>query len=402
MAGEKPADPGVISLAASRPGRLLGVDVSEAESVSALESLGAKVSVSEGILAVSPPSYRNDLKQEADLVEEIARLRGFDRIPTTLPRLQARARQRKGCFVQAVRNLIHARGLSEALTLSFAEPADNERFPGIWSGTAGSVSMRNPLATVAREMRRSLLPGLLEVARLNRSRDAAFVPVFTTGRVFAAPQQGPAEERRAVAMLVAGTPPSPVGEKTMPITFLRWKGLLESLLEQVGFMKVRWVNQDLPATLHPGQAAVLFAGERKLGVVGALHPRIAGDLDLDDAPVWLAELDLDLWEELAKSRPQFSTLARHPVVRRDVALLLDADLAAGEVLARLESSEEPLLEAVTIFDEYRGEGVPEGRKSLAFSFSFRAPDRTLTDEEVSAAQATLLAGLAEKYQFELR
>ena len=205
-----------------------------------------------------------------------------------------------------------------------------------------------------------------------------------------------------MAMLVAGTPPSPVGEKTMPITFLRWKGLLESLLEQVGFMKVRWVNQDLPATLHPGQAAVLFAGERKLGVVGALHPRIAGDLDLDDAPVWLAELDLDLWEELAKSRPQFSTLARHPVVRRDVALLLDADLAAGEVLARLESSEEPLLEAVTIFDEYRGEGVPEGRKSLAFSFSFRAPDRTLTDEEVSAAQATLLAGLAEKYQFELR
>ena len=85
-----------------------------------------------------------------------------------------------------------------------------------------------------------------------------------------------------------------------------------------------------------------------------------------------------------------------------MALLLDADLAAGEVLARLESSEEPLLEAVTIFDEYRGEGVPEGRKSLAFSFSFRAPDRTLTDEEVSAAQATLLAGLAEKYQFELR
>ncbi len=402
MAGDKPAAAPAITLEASRPGQLLGVDISESETVSALESLGAKVSVEKGVLTVWPPSYRNDWQQEADLVEEVARLRGFDRIPTTLPRVQTRARQRTGDFVHVVRTALCGRGLSEALTLSFAEPSANERFPGIWTESVESVAMRNPLATVAREMRRSLLPGLLEAARLNRSRDASFVPLFTTGRIFAAQAQAMAEERRAVAMVVAGSPPVPVGAAAAPITFLGWKGLVESALEQVGRLEARWVPGALPAAFHPGQAASLVVGDRRLGVAGALHPRIAGELDLDDAPVWLAELDLDFWKELAGGHPQFSSLARHPVVRRDVALLLAADLPAGDLLARLQAADEPLLETVTIFDEYAGDGVPAGKKSLAFSFAFRAPDRTLTDEEVSAAQATLLEGLAEKYQFELR
>jgi phenylalanyl-tRNA synthetase beta chain len=402
MAGDKPAAAAAITLEASRPGQLLGVAISESEIVSALESLGAKVSVEKGVLTVWPPSYRNDWQQEADLVEEVARLRGFDRIPTTLPRVQTRARQRTGNFVHVVRTALCGRGLSEALTLSFAEPSANERFPGIWTESVESVAMRNPLATVAREMRRSLLPGLLEAARLNRSRDASFVPLFTTGRIFAAEAQAMAEERRAVAMVVAGSPPVPVGATAAPITFLGWKGLVESALEQVGRLEARWVPGALPAAFHPGQAASLVVGDRRLGVAGALHPRIAGELDLDDAPVWLAELDLDFWKELAGGHPQFSSLARHPVVRRDVALLLAADLPAGDLLARLQAADEPLLETVTIFDEYAGDGVPAGKKSLAFSFAFRASDRTLTDEEVSAAQATLLEGLAEKYQFELR
>jgi len=402
MAGEKPAAAPAITLEASRPGQLLGVDISESETVSALESLGAKVSVEEGFLTVWPPSYRNDWQQEADLVEEVARLRGFDRIPTTLPRVQTRARQRTGDFVHVVRTALCGRGLSEALTLSFAEPSANERFPGIWTEAVESVAMRNPLATVAREMRRSLLPGLLEAARLNRSRDASFVPLFTTGRIFAAPAQATAEERRAVALVVAGSPPVPVGAAAAPITFLGWKGLVESALEQVGRLEARWVSGDLPASFHPGQAASLVVHDRRLGVAGALHPRIAGELDLDDAPVWLAELDLDFWKELSGGHPQFLPLARHPAVRRDVALLLAADLPAGDLLERLQSADEPLLETVTIFDEYAGDGVPAGQKSLAFSFAFRASDRTLTDEEVSAAQAALLEGLAEKYQFELR
>jgi phenylalanyl-tRNA synthetase beta chain len=402
MAGQKPEDAPVISLAASRPGQLLGVHVPEAETVAALEALGARVSSADGVLSVTPPSYRNDWQQEADLVEEVARLRGFDRIPTTLPRMETRARRRPGDFSNAVRAAFCSRGLSEALTLSFAEAAENERFPGIWPKDFGSVAMRNPLATVASEMRRSLLPGLLEVARLNRSRDAAFIPVFTTGRIFATPQSGAAEERDAVAALVAGTPPVPLGEPSVPITFLRWKGLVESALEEVGQLAVRWTTGSLPETFHPGQAATLLVGERPLGVVGALHPRVAGELDLDEGPVWLAELDLNFWKELAGGYPQFSPLARHPAVRRDVALLFSAELAAGEILEHFESSAEALLETVTLFDEYKGEGVPEGQKSLAFSFAFRAADRTLTDEEVAAAQAKMLAGLAEKYSFELR
>lgn len=402
VAGRKPADAAAIALDAKRPGHLLGVSVPEAETIAALESLGARVEGADGSFLVTPPSYRNDWQQEADLVEEVARLRGFDKIPTTLPRVETRSRRRPGNFSQAVRAALCSRGLSEALTLSFAEPSENERFPGIWPQGFGSVLMRNPLATVASEMRRSLLPGLLEVARLNRSRDAAFIPLFTTGRIFANPLTGAAEERRAVAMLVAGTPPSPVGEASMPITFLGWKGLLESALDEIGHLSARWASGDLPEAFHPGQAAILSVGDRVLGFVGALHPRVAAELDLDDAPVWLAELDLELWKELAGDHPQFSPLARHPVVRRDVALLMSADLPAGQILEDLQSGSVNLLETVTLFDEYRGEGVPDGQKSLAFSFSFRAPDRTLTDEEVGAAQEKLLAGLAEKYSFELR
>lgn len=402
MAGSKPDDAPAIALGAGRPGQLLGVDVSQAETVAALESLGARVAVDGELLSVSPPSYRNDWQQEADLIEEVARLRGFDKIPTTLPRVEARSRRRPGNFSASVRSALCSRGLSEALTLSFAEPSENQRFPGTWPGDFRSVTMRNPLASVASEMRRSLLPGLLEAARLNRSRDAGFIPLFTTGRIFATPPSGAAQERRAVAMLVAGTPPVPLGEPSLPLTFLRWKGLVESALEEVGRVSLRWTASGLPESFHPGQAAELWVGKKALGMVGALHPRIADELDLDDAPVWLAELDLGFWKELAEGSPQFSPLARHPVVRRDVAMLLAANVPAGEILQSLDSGAEPLLETVTLFDEYAGEGVPEGQKSLAFSLAFRAPDRTLTDEEVVAAQEKLLAGLAEEYSFEVR
>ncbi|MFP6665255.1 MAG: phenylalanine--tRNA ligase subunit beta, partial [Deltaproteobacteria bacterium] len=213
MAPERP----VIELAAARVGQLLGTEVPEAESIAALRSLGAHVEVGEGgRLMVVPPSWRNDLVQEADLIEEVARLHGFEKIPTTRPRILARARARERGGLADLRAAWRSRGFAEALTLSFAEASENQRFGGLWPAGSASVAMRNPLASVASELRRSLLPGLLAAARLNRSRDAAFIPLFTSGRVFAAPQGGLGEERRAIAALVAGTPPVPLGEEMAP------------------------------------------------------------------------------------------------------------------------------------------------------------------------------------------
>jgi phenylalanyl-tRNA synthetase beta chain len=402
-AGTQAPERPVIALAAARVGQLLGTDVPAAESIAALRALGAQVQTGEGgRLDVVPPSWRNDLVQEADLIEEVARLRGFENIPTTRPRILARARARERGGLADLRAAWRSRGFAEALTLSFAETGENERFGGPWPAGSASVTMRNPLASVASELRRSLLPGLLGAAKLNRSRAAAFIPLFTSGRVFAAPQGGRGEERRCIAALVAGAPPVPVGEQSVPLSFLRWKGIVESVLEEAGAVQALWSPVEDCHILHPGQSAALRCGERVLGLAGALHPRIAEECGLGGGPVWVVELDLEAWREVRVGPAQFRSLARYPAIRRDLALVLDAALPAGEVLVALRAGGDSLVESVELFDQYTGRGVSEGKKSLGFAVSYRAADRTLKDEEVDVSQKRLLEHLACVYSFELR
>lgn len=392
-----------ILIAAGRVGAILGIEVPADESAQALGALGCAVSArDQGALAVRPPAWRNDLTQEADLIEEVARMRGFDRIPVTRPRIPARAIRREGRGRDALRHALRARGFSEAVTLSFAESAENDRFAPLWPEGTTSVAMRNPLASVASEMRRSLLPGLLTAARLNRSRGIEFVPLFTAGRVFATPPSGGAAERRALAGVVVGRPPRRLGHAAQAIGFLDWKGIVESALEEAGDLRPQWSDADLPDLAHPGQAGWLHLGERCLGIAGALHPRLAEEYDLGSESVWAFEIDLEVWRESLGGAPQFRALPRYPSVRRDVALVLPEGVPAGALLDCLRGGEDPLVEAVDLFDEYRGDGVAAGHKSLGFAVRYRAADRTLLDEEVEDAQKRLLERLAAVYSFELR
>lgn len=392
-----------IELRDGRVGDLLGIEIPQSESAEALRALGCEVvDGTDGCLAVRPPSWRNDLAQEADLVEEVARMRGFDRIPVTRPRIPARASQRTTAGRDSLRQALRSRGFSEAVTLSFAEPAENERFAPLWPHDASSVCMRNPLASVASEMRRSLLPGLLVAARLNRSRGVDFVPLFTLGRVFATPPGQAGEERRALSGVVVGRPPSPIGRTGEAISFLEWKGIVESVFDEAGRLQLGWSAENLPGAVHPGLAGWLSAGDQRLGVAGALHPALAAEFDLGEESAWVFEVDLEAWRGALGSAPQFRPLPRFPAVRRDLALVLDEDVAAGAVLDFLRSGEDPLVETIDIFDEYRGEGVGAGRKSLGFAIRYRAADRTLLDEDVDGAQQRLLDRLGSVYFFELR
>ncbi|MFP6663935.1 MAG: phenylalanine--tRNA ligase subunit beta, partial [Deltaproteobacteria bacterium] len=182
----------------------------------------------------------------------------------------------------------------------------------------------------------------------------------------------------------------------------RWKGLVESVLEEAGTVQTLWSPVEDRDMLHPGQSAELRCEDRVLGIAGALHPRIAEEFGLGAGPVWLAELDLEAWREVRSGPAQFRSLARHPATRRDLALVLDAALPAGDVLAALRDSGDSLIESVELFDQYSGRGVSEGKKSLGFAVSYRAADRTLKDEEVDLSQKRLLEHLGRVISYELR
>src|SRR5581483_10475889 len=368
-----------------------------------LRAVGATVGRTHGeTIEVVPPPHRLDLRQAADLAEEIARIGGYDAIPTVRPRIAARGRPSAAEGVRRLQEGFAAHGFAEAVVLAFSEPRDNELFPGPWEPGVGTLELVNPLATVARELRRGLLPGLLGALAVNQARGESFVPLFTVGTVFARDGGGRALEKTALAALVWGIPPAPVGRAAEPLRFGDVKHIVESVLAGAGVGAPRWSAERGLPWLHPGQAAELRGRAGRLGWLGAAHPGIVQALDLRPGELWLLELDVPGVLASRRPTPRYVEPPRFPSVARDVALVVEAGVEAGAIRDALVEMRDPLVENVELFDEYTGAGVPPGRKSLAYSISYRAPDRTLTDQEVNAAHEELLRRLAARFSFERR
>lgn len=404
----RPSAPAPIALRPKRVEEILGTTISRAEMTAALKALGAGVTTSApGTLAVSVPSYRNDLKREIDLIEEIARLVGYERIPASMPaiRLAAGHVPPRLRWERELKRLLAASGLSEAVTVSFTSAHHNAVFPGL--GIAGTaVEIANPLARDQSQLRRSLLGGLVDVWRVNRNHGARSVAVFSVGRVFwradEAPDQGaaPREAWRMAALLAGELPHRGLGG-TRTADFADVKGVVESVFERLRIERpIRWLRCEEPP-FHPGASATVSCDGERVGVAGALHPDAAFELDID-MPCWLFELDTEKVLPYCPAQLRFVGLPRFPAVARDVALVVDEDFASERVVQFVRQWRAEYVEDVGLFDRYAGPPIPSGKKSLAYTISYRAADRTLTDDEVNGLHAELIRALTTQLGVELR
>ncbi len=393
-----------ISLRLKRVDDLLGIPVPRTEAVSRLKALGVVVSpATRSTVTAVPPSYRSDLTREIDLIEEIARLGGYQNVPTTLPECVMTGTGVRGEHQRQrdLRRFCAALGLNEAVFLSFCSTRANTLFPGL-RGEREAVRVLNPLSQDEPELRLSLLPGLIRIVRENLDLGMLNAALFSMGKVFWRAQSF-YEGRRLAGAVCPALPTVGVRTRGVVAEFVDIKGIIESLFEFMNIPTVRWMPaSDLPA-LHPGKTARIELDGDLLGVLGSLHPAVEDEMKLQ-GPCWLFEVDIDRVLQYSPLRITFRDFSRFPAVLRDVAIVTDESFASDQVVrfVREWNHATQLVEDIHLFDQYSGPPIPPGKKSLAYALSYRAPDRTLTDAEVNELHGRLVTALKDALHVEPR
>jgi len=399
-----PAEARTIVLRPERACHILGDHIPSGEAVAILKSLQFKVREDGEKLLVTVPTHRVDVGLEIDLIEELARMHGYDRLPVTLPHGPTThgVKTPEQSFTARVRDAMVGAGLCEVVTYSFTSPRvlDLLGLPED-SPLRDVVRLQNPLSEEHSVMRTVMLPGLLEILVRNSNRRVQDASIFEIGRVFYPRGAGrQPEERPVLAAAAMGKTAGVWNSPPVPVDFYTLKGVLESLFEQVRAGDVSFSAGEVPC-YHPGRTAVLEAGGRHLGVVGELHPDVQERLEL---PVRVVAFEIDLAELFAASgrSVQYKPLPRFPGVDRDIAVLVKMNLPAEEIRKSIQGAGGSLLRSVALFDVYTGEQVPGDRKSMAFALRFQAGDRTLTDAEVNERMEAIAGNLSKAFGAEIR
>jgi phenylalanyl-tRNA synthetase beta chain len=381
-----------IMLRIERVNRLLGTSLTAGQVADLLERLGMQVVRNDDDrLRVRPPTARRDLAVEVDLIEEVARLVGYDELPSRPPggRLHAAVASEREVAMDRLRHTLHARGYHEVMTWSFVARDELRRL----SLEADAQRLENPLSQDMAWLRTSLLPGLLRTAAANLRHQLARVCLFETGHAFSQGREW--AERQRLALLIAGTaePEGWLAERRA-FDFYDLKGDLEQLVAAVGHGEGRLGARAEPRPwLHPGQSAELSLGDVPLGHAGQLHPAVAAELGFD-VPVFVAELDLERLR--ARPLPAYRGTPRFPSVRRDLALLAPEDVPAAEIRDVAAAAAGEWLERSVIFDKYAGAGIEPGYKSVAIGLILRHVSRTLTDDEVDSVMLSVVDALKQQ------
>ncbi len=398
-----PAEPKMICLRPERTNFLLGTEITGEEIADILTRLQFDVKDSGSELIVGVPSWRGDVSMETDLIEEAARLHGYNQIPGTLPNARTTLGKRtpNQLFRENVKDILASCGLNEAITYSFFSPetADFYRLPPE-NALRRTVNMQNPLSEEQSVMRTWITPGLVEALKRNYNRQIRSGAVFELGSVFVPASRLP-EEKTMLAAAAMGESAGGWNRKVMPLDYYFLKGVLETLFQQVGLTGFFFEAEYSNPSFHPGRTAKVFAGEQELGVLGELHPEVLERLDLPIRVVAF-ELDLDRVAKLSAAVRKYQPLPRFPSMERDIAVLAPRDVPAESIREAIGRSGGHTLTSVSLFDVYEGGQIQAGYRSLAFSLKFQADDRTLTDEEVAKCMDSVSAELDRKYGARLR
>ena len=378
-----------ITLRLARLKRVAGIELDADQVMSGLVALGAQVERQDDRLVVTPPSFRFDLAIEEDLIEEAVRLFGYDNIPAQPPAAPSRMLPQDETVLadDTLRQMLVDLDYQEVITYSFVDPA----WEVALNASARPLLLANPISSQLSAMRTTLWGGLLETLRHNLNRQQERVRIFESGRVYASLAEQP---MKLGGLAFGDALPEQWGAAARRVDFFDLKGDLERL-----FGQSLDARPGLHPALHPGQSAELWVDGQAVGWIGALHPRLVQAFDLPTAPM-LFELDSQVLAQ--RGLPRHASLSRFPLVRRDLAFVLDAHTPAGELLAVLREAMTAQVRSIELFDDYRGKGIAENQKSLAIRVVMQDTQRTLTDQEVEDAVQKLVDSALRQCNASLR
>ncbi|MDD2215424.1 MAG: phenylalanine--tRNA ligase subunit beta [Eubacteriales bacterium] len=384
-----------VAVRANRVNQVLGTNIPQSEMEDIFTRLEMKVDSKDGIMLVSPPTIRQDLELEVDFIEEAARMFGYDQMPVTIPKGNNQSQKSEALILRDMtREALVGMGASEIQTYSFVSPKGLDQIKiAEDSQMRDGIRLINPLGEENSMMRTSLLPNMLEVLERNFSRNIPAVKAFEIGNIFLniEGELGLPIEKEGLCIACYGEEQS----------FFTLKGMVDEMLFKVGIRDLQYVSEMSLETYHPGRCAKIYYQEKELGIIGELHPDVSEQYNIDTR-VYCCTLDFQKVVELADRERHYVPLPKYPAMSRDIALLVDEEIKVADIEAIIKYKASPLLESVVLFDVYRGKQIPQSQKSVAFSLTYRAIDRTLTDEEVVEVHDRVLLELKEKLNAALR
>lgn len=382
-------------LTRQRLDQVLGLVLPTSEITDILQRLGMVVQQQEDGWLCEIPTYRFDISIEADLIEEIARIHGYNNLPTRQLRVPVEFRQRKESVssLSRVRHQLLALGYQEAITYTFIEP----KLQALFSAEQ-PISVTNPISADMSVMRTSLLPGLVSVLLHNVNRQQTRVRLFESGLQFHQTANAIDQTKHIAGLIYGSCEQESWTNNSSSVDFYDIKGDVESILQACSKTDVRFVKGEHHA-LHPGQTAYVEAGGQIMGVIGALHPEVTKTLGITGS-IFVFELSL---ESLLEGKvPKFKALSKFPQVRRDIAVIVDQAVQSHEIIDLARQNAGSWLQECIIFDVYSGQGIKEGQKSIAVGMTFQHPERSLNDEEIQIIIDKVVTALRDKVNALLR
>lgn len=402
-------EPVKVELSLIKVNNYLGTELSLAMVEAILNRLQFSYSTNgENTILVQVPSRRGDITRDVDLIEEIARLYGYDHIPTSLMNgvTTPGSLTKEQSVRRTLRQLLSVSGMYEVINYTFTHPNQNKQFPGKYADVT-PISLALPMSEERSSLRTSLIPHLLDTAVYNRNRSILDIAIFEIGKVFLTTEQQLIrlpEERLLLSILLTGhVKPTHWSGKAVKADFYDLKGIFEKVSRYFGIAGLEFVAAA-PHGFHPGRTAEILIktpeGDKGIGFLGQLHPDLQREHDLDDT--YIMELELDTLSNYISSTIQYDHLPKYPAIARDIAVVVPTVVTVGELQAKVKEIAGSLLESVEVFDIYTGERLGNGKKSVALSLVYRHLERTLADDEVVALHSKVVEALEQSFGAELR
>ena len=378
---------------------ILGTNINAHESTRILECLDMSVHrENDEIYRVTPPTYRTDIIREIDLIEELARLYGYDHIPVTLPPVSVVPvmKDHKKILSDRIRKILGGSGYSEVITYSFISPVLVDHL-GLSSEDKlrKTVKIRNPLSEDQSVMRSTLICGLLETMKKNANNGCFDLKIFEIGRVFFHHKEGELPiEKNMIGCLITGLRYDDLWSLKLNADFYDIKGCIENIFDSLRISGLKCRSDYRETFLHSGKSCNVYVRDQLIGFAGEVHPDVLMRLDLKN-PAYVFEIDLDILATIFPDCVLYKDLPRYPSVVRDVAFIVDQETEADKILNLAMGVGKELLEKVNIFDVYSGKSIPHNQKSFGLRFTYRASDRTLTDDEVNQVHGGIVKSIVD-------
>ena len=375
--------------------KFLGTEISKEEMKEALDSLDLITEIKNEDLIISIPTFRIDIAIKEDIAEEIARIYGYDKIPTTIFKVstEREPKYKNELLTDKVIEIMIASGVNQSISYSFVSPKvfDKVNIP-VESELRNVVKIKNPLGEDYSVMRTTTLPSIMESLGRNYSRNNDYVRLFEIGRIYL-----PNEDEKQL--------PTEKNVLTIGIygdcDYLDLKGIVENIIDGLGISKAKYVRESENQSYHPGKTAALMVRNKKVGVFGEVHPDVTENYGIN-VNCYVAELDLDSLFEASTTVKSYKPLPKFPAVTRDIALLCDDSILVAEIEETIRKAGGNLVEKVQLFDIYKGAQIPEGKKSIAYAIAYRDEKKTLEDKDISKVHDKILKALEHKLGAVLR